>query len=674
MAKTTASKARTAVSSATSSLPLHDDTVTRIGCYRHKHMVRAAFRSITFVALVGMFCVYNWHSSSDLEGKNGKWYVDHPGRHLQSESPNNYLTTFSDNAGPGAMVLLIFGILYMFLALAIICDEFFVPALEEMANEDHLDLSMDIAGATLMAAGGSAPELFTSFIGTFNRSDIGFGTIVGSAVFNVLFVIGMCSIYSKDVLQLTWWPLFRDSSYYAFGLIVLALFVSVISPGEIRAWEAVVLFCMYLGYILLMFFNRKIYKGLTGKDFVDPEEMTGPGFIAFRAGIVQLLVNPASWAGKLGVGIVSRMAGNVDEVFAKVDADNSGTIDKAELRKCLKDLDYHPTDDELDEIMINLDKSKDGLIDKEEFKAWYIRSEEHVKKRMRKVFDQFDTNGDGVITRVEIENLLSLIAPQQISDDDITTAIEACFESGSHEEITFDEFSHWYINSMIYEKQVAAEDDEEEESFDGTICESLAPPKDSTFMNVLWWAILIPLYAIMSFTIPDARRPGMEKWCYVAFVISILWIAIFSYFMVNWTEVVGKTLGINTYILGLTFIAAGTSVPDLLSSVAVARKGFGDMAVSSSIGSNIFDILIGLPIPWFFFLVFTDADVVKIGADGVGLSVGILICMLVLIIGSVHSQGWKLTKKLGGMMFVFYLAFLAFSVSNFYVFKIGFSN
>merc|ERR1712204_150001 len=53
--------------------------------------------------------------------------------------------------------------------------------------------------------------------------------------------------------------------------------------------------------------------------------------------------------------------------------------------------------------------------------------------------------------------------------------------------------------------------------------------------------------------------------------------------------------------MGLTFIAAGTSVPDLLTSVIVARRGQGDKAVSSSIGSNIFDILIGLPVPWILY-------------------------------------------------------------------------
>lgn len=73
-----------------------------------------------------------------------------------------------------------------------------------------------------MAAGGSAPELFTSLIGVFAESDVGFGTIVGSAVFNVLFVIGLCGYFAKDGIALSVWPLARDCSYYLFGLGMLA--------------------------------------------------------------------------------------------------------------------------------------------------------------------------------------------------------------------------------------------------------------------------------------------------------------------------------------------------------------------------------------------------------------------------------------------------------------------
>ena len=62
-------------------------------------------------------------------------------------------------------------------AIAIICDDFFVPSLE--AISEKLDLSEDVAGATFMAAGSSAPELFTSVAGVGVESDVGVGTIVG---------------------------------------------------------------------------------------------------------------------------------------------------------------------------------------------------------------------------------------------------------------------------------------------------------------------------------------------------------------------------------------------------------------------------------------------------------------------------------------------------------------
>ena len=66
----------------------------------------------------------------------------------------------------------------------------------------------------------SFPELFTSVIGVFVAfSDVGIGTIVGSAVFNILFVIGMCALFSKTVLHLTWWPLFRDCAFYRQDIV-----------------------------------------------------------------------------------------------------------------------------------------------------------------------------------------------------------------------------------------------------------------------------------------------------------------------------------------------------------------------------------------------------------------------------------------------------------------------
>ena len=73
--------------------------------------------------------------------------------------------------------LLFIKLLKYFVALAIVCDDFFVPSLE--AISEKLKLSEDVAGATFMAGGSSAPELFTSIAGVAFETDVGVGTIVG---------------------------------------------------------------------------------------------------------------------------------------------------------------------------------------------------------------------------------------------------------------------------------------------------------------------------------------------------------------------------------------------------------------------------------------------------------------------------------------------------------------
>ena len=53
----------------------------------------------------------------------------------------------------------------MFLGLTIVCDDYFVPALTRV--RDAMALAPDVAGATLMAAGSSAPQLATSTVAVF---------------------------------------------------------------------------------------------------------------------------------------------------------------------------------------------------------------------------------------------------------------------------------------------------------------------------------------------------------------------------------------------------------------------------------------------------------------------------------------------------------------------------
>lgn len=52
--------------------------------------------------------------------------------------------------------------------------------------------------------------------------------------------------------------------------------------------------------------------------------------------------------------------------------------------------------------------------------------------------------------------------------------------------------------------------------------------------------------------------------------------------------------------MGLIFLVVGISIFDLIISVLVVRKGFGDMVVFSFIGSNLFDVIIGYVCSFFY--------------------------------------------------------------------------
>merc|ERR1739844_231471 len=154
----------------------------------------------------------------------------------------------------------------------------------------------------------------------------------------------------------------------------------------------------------------------------------------------------------------------------------------------------------------------------------------------------------------------------------------------------------------------------------------------------------------MWITIPDPQDPARKKWFPISFLVSILWIAVFSYFMVWWASLTGETFGISDAVMGLTFLAAGTSVPDLITSVLVAREGKGDMAVSSSIGSNIFDVTVGLPVPWLIYAMVNGGKAVEVSSTGVGCYISLLFLMLILVFLAILAFKWRMTREMGIMM------------------------
>ncbi|XP_044040571.1 sodium/potassium/calcium exchanger 2-like isoform X7 [Siniperca chuatsi] len=488
----------------------------------------------------------------------------------QGEYPPDIFTL--EERRQGAVVLHMFGMIYMFIALAIVCDEFFVPALTVITEK--LTISDDVAGATFMAAGGSAPELFTSIIGVFiSHSNVGIGTIVGSAVFNILFVIGMCAIFSKEILNLTWWPLFRDVSFYILDLILLIIFFL---DNIISMWESVTLLSGYAAYVIFMKFNSKVegfVKGCLTKNQVVEVE-------------VQPKARPRLQRGG-----------------------SSASLHNSLMRNSIFQLMIHT----LDPLSEGKFREKASILHK-------------IAKKKCQVEDSEKANG--VASR---------------SDKNLPNS------SSVEVEVTPP------MNGTAGQEGETAEDEEEEDQ-----PLSLSWPESNR--KRLTYLLIMPIVLPLWLTLPDVRKPSSQKFFPVTFLGAIGWIAAFSYLMVWWAHQVGETIGITEEIMGLTILAAGTSIPDLITSVIVARKGLGDMAVSSSVGSNIFDITVGLPFPWLMWSFINGMKPVQVSSNGLFCAIVLLFLMLLFVIISIAACKWRMSKLLGFIMFLLYFVFLVVSV------------
>ncbi|XP_042311610.1 sodium/potassium/calcium exchanger 2 isoform X2 [Sceloporus undulatus] len=519
----------------------------------------------------------NGTSGSSVSMKHGAEGENHTEEH-KGEYPEDLFSL--EERRKGAVILHILGMVYMFIALAIVCDEFFVPSLTVITEK--LAISDDVAGATFMAAGGSAPELFTSLIGVFiSHSNVGIGTIVGSAVFNILFVIGMCALFSKEILHLTWWPLFRDVSFYIMDLILLIIFFL---DNFIMWWESLTLLTAYMTYVTFMKFNVQVEEWVKG--------------VLSKKKVEKVAPEPE---GKSNLGEEQTLT--TKPCLQR--GGSSASLHNSLMRNSIFQLMIHT----LDPLAEGKFKEKASIL--------------HKMAKKCPVEDGEKRNG----TANHAEKIEVAVTPPNDGPGPV--------QNGA---------------------AVGADEEEEDEEHPLSLAWPDTPRKQIIYLVI--FPIVFPLWV----TLPDVRKPSSRKFFPFTFFGSITWIAVFSYLMVWWAHQVGETIGISEEIMGLTILAAGTSIPDLITSVIVARKGLGDMAVSSSVGSNIFDITVGLPLPWLLFASINNLAPVAVSSNGLFCAIVLLFIMLLFVILSIAACKWRMNKILGFTMFGLYFVFLIVSV------------
>ncbi|XP_006815761.1 sodium/potassium/calcium exchanger 4-like [Saccoglossus kowalevskii] len=524
------------------------------------------------------------------------------------------------------VILYLIIVLIIFVALAIICDDFFVPSLEVISEK--LELSEDVAGATFMAAGSSAPELFTSVAGVVQETDLGIGTIVGSAVFNILIIIALSAALAGQILHLDWRPLMRDSLFYG---ISICCFITFSWDAHFELWESIVLLVLYVLYIVIMKFNHHFMNLMD----------------------------------KCACECCSRQVVPIDaETGVEGETDTTNLPDE---ETPVKRFDNEN----------NIANDKDSLPPLK-------------KDRRMSTMSTGSTSEKHIFHHVKHGELSGKIANKRPSIAIQPSALELNNLVKEAESATARNNIPEEVEKDSQEATVQAE----EEEVQLVVCPCLPalnmnyPDKELArqsgccgwFKYFFKWILFIvsfPFVCLFTWTIPNCGKPHLKKWFLLSFTISVVWIMVLSFVMVTIVQKTGCLLNINAYAMGLVIVAMGTSIPDALSSILVARDGYGDMAVSNAIGSNVFDINLGLGLPFVIRIAIDKGKSIYLFKNDEGLTTAYengdmlmtphskfgFILLLILVITQITfiAVRFRLNKYIGIVFVSMYVLFLVYA-------------
>lgn len=200
-----------------------------------------------------------------------------------------------DNPGLGYQVaravVYFLSLMYMFLGVSIIADRFMASIEVITSQEKEVTITMPngetsvatvriwnetVSNLTLMALGSSAPEILLSVIEVcgheFEAGQLGPGTIVGSAAFNMFVIIGICvwTIPNGQSRKIKHLRVFFITAFWSiFAYIWLYLILSVMSPGVVEVWEALVTLLFFPVCVILAWIadRRLLFYKYMGKRY-----------------------------------------------------------------------------------------------------------------------------------------------------------------------------------------------------------------------------------------------------------------------------------------------------------------------------------------------------------------------------------------------------------------------
>jgi len=515
---------------------------------------------------------------------------------------------------------------YLMAGQFVICEEYFVPILAQLGN--RLKMEEDVQGATLLAVGSSSPELFTALIGAilYPEANVGPSTNVGSAVFNLCVIIGLSAIFAPRSVKLQMVPFLRDSICYMVGLVILYMSYAVVTPGSMDIIESIVLVAWWALYAFFVY-RTDLLKARccccipeAEKENVehemepvdDDEAADAMGAEAERPG--QSVIRRSKFGNKIGVSFDRRGGPVLDMDYCPNNIRMSRAIPE----------DVATDDDTVQRLVDDLNRRQRVNVNK----GWIVV----VMPGEGKLRGGGGTSQHG-----------------PVSDQDESGRAGADPMSSNMLYVRRRTFLETLTHSAELRDHREDADEHGEGGHGGLLHKALMP-----------WTKLF------SVSMPSPEGKFVTNHIYLSIAVIVAWLGLLTFFVVDFCTKIGECIGMTTALLGITLLAVGSSLPDCISSVIVARQMKIDMAVANAFGSNIFDVNLCVG---FSFLM--GSIVSAIGGGGTSIDLGdhdqlvqvdelIIAAALYLVIlwGMIWCSLFKLEKWIGYVLLVMFAAFI----------------
>lgn len=195
-------------------------------------------------------------------------------------------------------------------------------------------------------------------------------------------------------------------------------------------------------------------------------------------------------------------------------------------------------------------------------------------------------------------------------------------------------------------------------------------PENCSMSIKIFHVILFPLKVLIHYAIPDVRNDRttlLPLKAIVSIVVSIIFLVFSSFAMVTSLESLSHKLNIPEEIIGATISAAGTSLPNFVASQVAARQGLGNMAISNVFGSNTFNILVGLGLPWLLYAATNGGVYNELREERITESLTVMVIALLVFLAIVLRSGFNLFLWHAYLLIGMYVLFIILSIGQCYI-------